>query len=47
MMLVVRSFFHEAAAQKKFDWAQQKLLESQHRRQKAQAPVSVPVLSDQ
>jgi hypothetical protein len=29
---------HEAAAQKKFDWALQKLLESQQRRQKAQAP---------
>jgi hypothetical protein len=32
---------YEAAAQKEFDWALQKLRESQERRQKAQAPVSV------
>lgn len=32
---------YETAAQKKFDWALQKLQESQQRRQKAQAPVSV------
>lgn len=40
-------FRYETAAQKKFDWALQKLLESQQRRQKAQAPVSVQLLSDQ
>jgi len=32
---------YETAAQKEFDWALQKLRESQERRQKAQAPVSV------
>jgi hypothetical protein len=37
---------YETAAQKKFDWALQKLLESQQRRRKAQAPVSVQVSSD-
>ena len=34
-------FRYEAAAQKEFDWALQKLRESQERRQKAEAPVSV------
>lgn len=34
-------FRYEAAAQKRFDWALQKLRESQERRQKTQAPVSV------
>ena len=34
-------FRYEAAAQKEFDWALQKLRESQERRQQAQAPVSV------
>jgi hypothetical protein len=38
---------YDRALQKKLDWAQQKLLESQQRRRKAQAPVSVPVSSDQ
>ena len=32
---------YETAAQKKLDWAQQKLLESQQRRRKAQAAASV------
>jgi hypothetical protein len=32
---------YDRALQKKFDWALQKLLESQQRRRKAQAPVSV------
>jgi hypothetical protein len=32
---------YEKAAQKKFDWALQRLLESQERRRKAQAAVSV------
>jgi hypothetical protein len=32
---------YETAAEKEFDWALQKLLESQQRRRKAQAPVSV------
>ena len=32
---------YEAAAQKKYDWALQKLLESQERRRKAQTPVNV------
>ena len=32
---------YEAAAQKRFDWALQKLLESQERRRKAQTPASV------
>ena len=40
-------FRYETAAQKKFDWALQKLLESQQRRRKAHAPVSVQVSSDQ
>ncbi len=39
-------FRYETAAQKKFDWALQKLLESQQRRRKAQSPVSVQVPSD-
>lgn len=34
---------YEKAAQNKFDWALQRLLESQQRRQKAQAPASVQV----
>ena len=38
---------YETAAQKEFDWALQKLLESQQRRRKAQAPVSIQVSSDQ
>jgi hypothetical protein len=38
---------YDRALQKKFDWALQKLLESQQRRRKAQAPVSVQVSSDQ
>jgi hypothetical protein len=38
---------YETAAQKKFDWALQKLLESQQRRRKVQAPVSVQVSADQ
>lgn len=49
MITVMRAFFpqeddldellrYDKALQKKFDWAQQKLLESQQRRQKAQAP---------
>lgn len=37
---------YEKAAQKKIDWALQRLLESQDRRQKAQ-PASVQVSSDQ
>jgi hypothetical protein len=37
----------EQAAQKTFDWALQRLLESQQQRRKAQAPVSVQVSSDQ
>jgi hypothetical protein len=40
-------FRYETAAQKKLDWAQQKLLESQQRRHKAQTPGSVKVSSDQ
>jgi hypothetical protein len=32
---------YEAAAEKRFDWALQKLLESQERRKKAQATVNV------
>jgi hypothetical protein len=32
---------YETAAEKEFDWALQKLRESQERRQKAEAPVSV------
>ena len=36
----------EPAAQKEFNWALQKLLESQQRRRKAQAPVSVQVSSE-
>jgi hypothetical protein len=42
-----KTFRCEQAAQKKFDWALQKLLESQQGRRKAQAPVSVQLLSDQ
>jgi hypothetical protein len=38
---------YETAAEKEFDWALQKLLESQQRRQKARAPVGVQVSSDQ
>jgi hypothetical protein len=38
---------YDRALQKKFDWALQRLLESQQRRRKAQAPVSVQVSSDQ
>ena len=38
---------YDRALQKQFDWALQKLLESQQRRRKAQAPVSVQVSSDQ
>jgi hypothetical protein len=34
-------FQYETAAQKKLDWALQKLRESQERRQKAPAPLSV------
>ena len=34
-------FRYETAAQKKFDWALQRLLESQQRRRKAPAPLSV------
>jgi hypothetical protein len=40
-------FRYETAAQKQFDWALQKLLESQQRRRKAPAPVSVQVSADQ
>ena len=40
-------FRYETAAQKKFDWALQKLLESQQRRQKAQTPVSLQGPTDQ
>jgi hypothetical protein len=42
-----KTFRYETAAQKKFDWALQKLVESQQGRRKAQAPVSVQLLSDQ
>ena len=38
---------YDRALQKKFDWALQKLLESQQRRRKAQAPVSVQVSGEQ
>ena len=38
---------YDRALQKKFDWALQRLLKSQQRRRKAQAPVSVQVSSDQ
>jgi hypothetical protein len=38
---------YDRALQKKFDWALQRLLESQQRRRKAQAPASVQVSSDQ
>jgi hypothetical protein len=38
---------YETAAEKEFDWALQKLLESQQRRRKAQAPASIQVSSDQ
>jgi len=34
---------YDRAVQKKFDWAQQKLLESQHRRRRAQEPASISV----
>ena len=37
---------YDRALQKKFDWALQKLLESQQRRRKAQSPVSVQVPSE-
>ena len=37
---------YDRALQKKFDWALQKLLESQQRRRKAQAPASVQVSSE-
>jgi len=37
----------DKALQKKFDWAMQRLLESQQRRQKGQASASVKVSSDQ
>jgi hypothetical protein len=36
---------YDRALQKKFDWALHNLLESQQRRRKAQAPVSVQVFS--
>ena len=38
---------YDKALQKKYDWALQKLLESQERRRKAQAPVSLQGPSDQ
>jgi hypothetical protein len=37
---------YDRALQKKFDWALQRLLESQQRRRKAQAPASVQVSSE-
>ena len=38
---------YDKALQKKYDWALQKLLESQQRRRKAEAPVSVQVSGNQ